>query len=283
MNMTKTKMFVTGAALLVGVAVPVYLQVSLNRAEARHLTAMAEMGDALSSLQAEHDDLVVAEQKLRARLEQQKADRSELFKLRGTVNQLRSDKKRLENSLANSSGPESEDRAVEAGPVSTYSGFFNSEIGPDESVIAGGWRIGPGRRGFLVVHAEVDQSLGANTVVIKNGLLEATDEVARALELGPVPSDPSVETASKILNSEALDEYLKSEQEDGGLQFLGAPMVTTLGGRQATISTAEEIEIDGEPYQTGVTLVILPEIRTDGSGVGVTVMSEWAVPRSEEF
>jgi type II secretory pathway component GspD/PulD (secretin) len=105
---------------------------------------------------------------------------------------------------------------------------------------------------------------------------------SKALKLGTATGGASEETPSDILDSESLREYLESVRDEGIVNLIGSPAVSTLSGRQASISTGQAIELDGEFHQVGTTLDIIPEIQADGSTVRLVVLSKWALPNSGE-
>jgi hypothetical protein len=59
-----------------------------------------------------------------------------------------------------------------------------------------------------------------------------------------------------------------------GVDFLSAPQVATLPGREARISVREAITVAGETQHLGPTVQVLPAISADGTSVSVRVGAE---------
>jgi RNA polymerase sigma factor (sigma-70 family) len=285
LTMTKTKTILASAILVVGVAVPIYLQQVLNEERARHRVERGSLEKTLLGLQGDKENLEKGKSAFEERLEKLERQRSELFKLRGEVNGLRDENERLRDKASDlqteSAGPDASELGNES-PVSTFHGQFNADIRPGETVVAGGWPIGPDRRGYLFVSAEVVESENEGEVIIRSSIIEGSNVFSKALKLGTATGGASEETPSDILDSESLREYLESVRDEGIVNLIGSPAVSTLSGRQASISTGQAIELDGEFHQVGTTLDIIPEIQADGSTVRLVVLSKWALPNSGE-
>ena len=149
-------------------------------------------------------------------------------------------------------------------------------------MVAGGWPIGPDRLGYLFVSAEVVESENEGEVIIRSCIVEGSDVFSDALKLGTATGSASEQTPSEILDSESLREYLESVRDEGTVKLVGSPAVSTLSGRQASISTGQSYEFDGEAHQVGTTLDIVPEIQEDGETVRLVVQSKWALLNSND-
>ena len=285
MTMTKTKTILASAVLLVGVVVPVYLQQVLNRERIRHESELASLEETLLGLKKNFGDLEKGKSALEERLEKLERQRGELFKLRGEVNGLRDENERLKSEIgevpSESGNIEDSERGNE-GPVSTFHGQFNAAVGPGETVVAGGWPIGPDRRGYLFVTAEGLESENDGEVIVRASIVEGSNMFSNDLELGTATGGASEETPRDILDSASLQEYLESIRDEEVVNVVGSPAVSTLSGRQASISTGQSIEFDGEIHHVGTTLDIIPEIQSDGTTIRLEVLSRWSMPNTSK-
>ena len=286
LTMTKTKTILSSAVLVVGVALPIYLQQVLNEERVRHRALRASLENTLSGLHEDNGKLESEKSALEERLGKLERQRGELFKLRGEVKGLRDENERLKSEASELPSESADPKDVELGnegPVSTYHGQFNADIRPGETLVAGGWPIGPDRIGYLFVSAEVVESENEGEVIIRSSIVEGSDVFSDALKLGTATGLASEETPSEILDSESLREYLESVRDEGMVSLVGSPAVSTLSGRQASISTGQTIEFDGEFHQVGTTLDVIPEIQADGETVRLVVQSKWALPNSGDL
>ncbi|MDA7644735.1 sigma-70 family RNA polymerase sigma factor [bacterium] len=285
LTMTKTKTILASAILVVGVSVPIYLQQVLNGERARHLAELASLEKTVLGLQGDRENLEKGKGVFEERLEKLERQRGELFKLRGEVNGLRDENERLKqeaSELQEESADREEGEIGNEGPVATYHGRFNADIRPGETVVAGGWPIGPDRRGYLFVSAEVLESENEGEVIIRSRIVEGSNVFSKALKLGTATGEASEETPREILDSESLFEYLESARDEGIVNLVASPAISTLSGRQASILTGQAIELDGEFHQVGTTLDVVPEIQDDGSTVRLVVVSKWSLPHTGE-
>lgn len=279
--MTKTTKILLGGILALGIVVPIYLKFESKQQRARYEAEIASLRKTQSELQKDKQAFEEVLSPLKERLTQLESQRRELFKLRGDVNRLRSENEHLKD-MKPGVTPESveseEPELIDPGPVTTYHGQFNADIRPGETVVAGGWPVGLDRKGYLFVSADVVESENGEVVVIRSRIVDGSEEFSNDLNLGDATGDLSEISPSEVLDSDSLSEYLDSVGDGGEVNLIGSPAVSTLNGRQASISTGHQLEIDGELHRVGTTLSILPEIQTDGSTVRLAVESEWTLP-----
>lgn len=282
LTMTKAKAAIAGLSLLVGVGVPWYVKTSLENQRALQVRELAALTEEITELKESEKRLKDSESALRDQVEKFGAERSELFKLRGQVRRLRTENDRLREEQEALGTEESIAESPKEGPIKTFYGEWNAELKSGESIVTGGWPIEDGRWGFLVVRAEVVEGANDGQVIVKSGILKGTEAVAQALNLGNLGEGQIAGSSSGVLDSEVLDAYLELERQDEAIQYLGSPVVTTMSGRQASISTGNNLELDGEMHRVGTTVNVIPEILEDGSTVRVALSSEWSLPNSPE-
>ncbi len=279
LTMTKLKTSLVGLALVVGVGVPYYATQKFARQRAVHERAVAALHDRIAELEASNKNLAESESALQEQTAKLSRERAELFKLRGRVQSLKRENEQLRGEPETAGAQESPDGTPDEGPIKTFFGELNTDLRSGEAVVIGGWPVEEGQLGFMVLRAEAVEGTPDGQVVVKSGILKGSEDVAHSLNLDAVTTQDG-SSSSGVLDSEVLDAYLDLEREEGSIEYMGSPMVTTLSGQQATISMAEEREFEGAMHKVGTTLNVIPEILEDGSTVRVTLLSEWALPSS---
>jgi hypothetical protein len=109
------------------------------------------------------------------------------------------------------------------------------------------------------------QGTESDQVNIQTQLIEVPKDVLAGLNLNALNAEGNPREA--ILSKERLSGLITALKDVEGVNFIGASAVSTLGGREATISQTEDKIIGGEKYSLGPVIDLLPEISKDKKSV----------------
>ncbi len=147
-----------------------------------------------------------------------------------------------------------------------------SSIGPNQTVIMGGWQTHAGNRMLVFITPSAVDSTGnkvappfdaQSQIEIDSKFIEVPEPVLVKLVLQTLLTDQNdSREALKCSNSE-FRSYISAIQQSAG-DVLSAPRVTTSFGNQATVSVQETQMIAGKNQALGPSLGLLPTLSPDG-------------------
>ncbi len=255
----------------------------LAQAENAALMAAAAEGDLLKEeLEQLRKKAVDAGELEKARLAQ-----SELLRLRGEVSQLREQLKKeqagrvaAERKASASAGAQNSPEP-QPEPVQTFSAIVRASLGPQQSLLTGGWTLPNGKRAIVMVEPTLIDATGnivqpgeASQVVVQARFAEMSDEVLEHLNLQSMRMAGKESNAQSILEP-AQQKWLQEQLEKSqGVNVLSAPRVTTMSGRQAQIQILNAVTLDGVQHQVGPSLDVIPYVGADGKAIEMTVIAK---------
>jgi len=157
---------------------------------------------------------------------------------------------------------------------------MQTRMAPNSAILAGGWQGESGRRIFVLIRPTLMNSRGEpisnnnaageetapNMITVESNWLEVSDETARKLRLPEIDgSGAQMAMLADFSMKQFKDEIGNAENID----FLTAPNVTTLAGRQARISVTESRDTSAGPVEFGPKVDVLPSLAEDGSTLEV--------------
>jgi len=286
--MKKPFLAVSIAIVVVGLIFPIVWQGQMVRslrienaelrARAAEMELLREENSRLTRLQTDPAEL----QRLRNA-------QSELLRLRGEVTQLRQqlkDKQVASGKPAASATPPKETASTPADqpvpPVETYVATTQAAVGPQQTLITGGWKLPSGKRAVVLIQPRV-WSGAANEpgqVMIQTRIAELPDEVLAQVGLDRLKSETKQSSSQAILSSEQTELLVNTLQQTAGVDLLAAPKIMTLDGRQAQVKVSNEIKTaaSGESYEIGPSIDIVPRISADGASVDLSVSAQLRFP-----
>ena len=157
---------------------------------------------------------------------------------------------------------------------------MQTRMAPNSAILAGGWQGESGRRIFVLIRPTLMNSRGEpisnnksageenapNMITVESNWLEVSDETARKMRLSEIDgSGAQMAMLADFSMKQFKDEIDKAENID----WLSAPNVTTLAGRQARISVTESRDTSAGPVEFGPKVDVLPSLAEDGSTLEV--------------
>jgi hypothetical protein len=278
MNMTKVKAVLTGAAIVAGVATPIFLKSRLDNAQLKYQENLANANDRVAALLASSGDLEIKNDSQRNRIARLEKQQNELLRLRGDVTRLRQENQSLADQVLASAADEQaaeRENEVLVEPLTTFTGSVQASLLPGESLITGGWPIKSGRRGVLMVTPKVVESENGNQVLIRTSIVESSEEGMVGLGLSGLPDGITEISSGEIYDSESVRDILAKQVEGGGVSIVSSPSVMALDGQAASVFTGQTVEIDGEFHQVGPSIELVSTIMEDGTSVNLEVNTEW--------
>ncbi|MBM3892019.1 MAG: hypothetical protein FJ388_23130 [Verrucomicrobia bacterium] len=164
--------------------------------------------------------------------------------------------------------------ASDAGADAARTPFKTSlrvRVASGQTVVAGGWVSGPGKRAIALGTPVIDAQNGQVTFSMR--FIDAPDAVWNRLGLDNVKSDGRDSSQSSILAAGRLDAILRAARNEPGVDVLSAPRVTTLDGQEARISIGQDSDPNGM-----ISVKIVPKLTPDRSAVGLSLDAQLPAP-----
>jgi hypothetical protein len=140
-----------------------------------------------------------------------------------------------------------------------------------ETVVAGGWVSGPGKRVLALGTPAIDAQNGQVTFAMR--FIDAPDAVWNRLGLNNVKSDGRDSSQSSTLGAGRLDAILKVARNEAGVDMLSAPTVVTRDGHKARISIGREEDPNGM-----ISINLTPQLTPDRSAVDLSLDAQLPAP-----
>ncbi|MDB6026903.1 MAG: hypothetical protein JWM68_3126 [Verrucomicrobiales bacterium] len=188
-------------------------------------------------------------------------EHAELLRLRGEVTKLKQQAKEP-----------SEEAAIEpAAPMPLvlttndlhhFATNLTAELKSNETLVTGGWDTADGKKTFVFVTPEFtnDKEIQLTARFAEIAVDKIGEDLNKYLRSGRI----SVEDTRGIV---------KRLENEEGVDFLSAPRVSTVNGRQAQVSVLQQVEIDGEKVLLGPALDFIPTIAADGASVSLGIQA----------
>jgi hypothetical protein len=162
-----------------------------------------------------------------------------------------------------------------------------TRMAPNSAILTGGWQGESGRRIFALIrptrinsrgepisdNESAPEESGANMIAVESNWFEVSDETARKMRLPEIDGSRAqiamLADFSMKQFREEIEKASASSVESNGFDFLSAPNVTTLAGRQARISVTESRDTSAGPVEFGPKVDVLPSLAEDGSTLEV--------------
>jgi len=148
-----------------------------------------------------------------------------------------------------------------------------SSIGPNQTVIMGGWQTQAGERLLVFITPrmidaagnKVDPPFSAQTQVqVDAKFVSAPEQVLVKLGLQSLFTEQNDSTGGVTCSAAERQSYLNAIEQSSGGNILSSPRVTTSFGNQATVSVQETQMIAGKNQALGPSLGLLPTLSADG-------------------
>ncbi len=221
-------------------------------------------------------------------LEKARQAQSELLRLRGEVSQLRDQLKRERDARA---AAEKVSMPVATPQVTgdadsmvvSYKTVLATTLGPKQSLLTGGWRMQDGKRGLVLVEPAVsDDPSGREKVLFQTYFVAVPDEILSSLGLEAIAAEGTESSTQAIMETDHFQTLVSNLKEMKGVTFMTAPKISTLDGQQAALKLGGVRTIDGETFEVGPSIDILPHvIRPKGSGLNMTVVAQIREQRTD--
>ena len=260
-----------------------------RRLQEQLLTSLSEIErtkEELAKLKAAHVES--------AEMERLRADQREVLKLRGDVTRFKQDlltaetaaKAQKANAGAGSNAPKQDGALLETPrlPVDNpdvevhQTRVIETTLPPNSVLALGGWVGESGRRIFAFVQPSQEKT-NPEQVSIATTWIEVTDEAAKKMRIGGYLDQSGEQFAT--LNNFSIQQLKDEFEKFGGGNFLSAPNVTSLSGRQARVAISEARTTPGGQVELGPNLDVVPVVAEDGSGITVTMKASLVESRNK--
>ncbi|MFA6564176.1 MAG: hypothetical protein WCV00_19895 [Verrucomicrobiia bacterium] len=148
---------------------------------------------------------------------------------------------------------------------------FRVRLASGETVVAGGWASGPGRRTLALGTPVID--VQSSQVTFSMQFIDAPEAVWNRLGLGKVRSDGKESSQSSTLAAGRLDAILNAARGESGVDMLSAPRIITHDGSAARISIGQESNPAGM-----ISINITPNLTPDRSAVDLSLDAQLPAP-----
>ena len=214
-----------------------------------------------------------------------RADLGELARLRGETTRLRQElqaaaaaKKMAALTITNgalASAPEAESLP----PIEKYTANVRARLAWNQTLITGGWRTSEGKRCLVFVEPqkiEDGEDPGApRQLTVRTKFMELSDDLLAQLGLAKLASDKNESSSQIVLTLEQTTALQETLKQNGGVDILSAPEITTLSGRQAQIKVVDILKTaSGKEYEVGPIVDVVPSVSPNGDFVDMTVLAQ---------
>jgi hypothetical protein len=167
------------------------------------------------------------------------------------------------------------DIARKGGATHTASAPFKTSlrvrVASGETVVAGGWVSGPGKRTLALGTPVIDAQSGQVTFAMQ--FIDAPDAVWNRHGLNSIKSDGRDSSQSSTLAAGRFDMILNAMRNEAGVDVLSAPRVVTRDGHAAQISIGQ----DGDPNGM-ISVSVTPQLAPDRSAVDLSLDAQLPAP-----
>ena len=148
-----------------------------------------------------------------------------------------------------------------------------ASIGPNQSVIMGGWQTEAGKRMLVFITPSAADSAGnkvappygaQSQIQIDSKFISVPEAIFAQLGLQTLLTDQNESREAVTCSDAQFRSYLSAMQQQSGSDILSSPRVTTSCGNQANVSVQETRMIAGKNQSLGPSLGLLPTLSADG-------------------
>src|ERR1051325_2110533 len=146
---------------------------------------------------------------------------------------------------------------------------FTARGGNGETIVAGGWASGPGRRALALVTPALSSATNGQ-VLVRTQLVDAPEEVWERVGLGDIRSDAAKSSQLTSLGKDQIGLLIKLLSAEQGGNLLSAPTIATPDGLRAAITLSApgtSPDAAGPSHAIGV----LPRLTSDRGSVDMTL------------
>jgi len=233
----------------------------------------------LSELQESNDQKERIEEKPDpAKSEQIKKDQVELLRLRDEVGRLRRQARLAQSPDGKQKSPEPDETKADLeetpGPVDKFVSNARAVLAPQETLVTGGWKTPGGKRALVFVEPGIEGTPGQPAqVTIRSRVVEVPEEVMSRLGMEGLISEGKQSSAQTVMSKSQIDALFKTLEQSTGVDIRASHRITTLDGRQGQVSVFNQKSIQGQNYELGHSIDILPQISPDRNSIDLTVIS----------
>jgi len=172
------------------------------------------------------------------------------------------------------------DKPTSAAGTDTAKASFKTSLrirlASGETVVAGGWISGPGKRTLVLGTPVIDARNGQ--VMFSMQFMDAPEAVWDRLGLGNVQGDGQQSSQSSTLAAGRLDAILNAARNETGVDILSAPRIVTRDGRAAQISIGQDSDPNGM-----ISVNLTPKLTPDHSAVDLSLDARLPAPPNSDL
>ena len=159
-----------------------------------------------------------------------------------------------------------------------------ASLGPDHTVIMGGWTIRGGTRLVVFITPTMIDASGnrvappfsAQTQIqIDSKFVSVPEQALVKLGLQTLLTGKNESQEALICSDSQFRSYISAIQNSDGADVLSAPRVTTSLGTQAKVSVQDTKVIAGKNQALGPSLDVLPKLSSDGASVDLLAIARF--------
>ncbi len=241
--MTALQKTIVTAAIVVTAGVGIYeaREASSLRDQVRSLQQQEEQ---IQELQRERDNAVNRLSAVNEQLRMTMEDSNELVRLRAETARLRGQADADASELKEARDFQSRVTQLYSNtpPIRTFVSTTTTTVSWGQAIVTGGWKTPSGRR--VIVLLKVQPADTPEQVLIDSTILEYTEEAGAAIGLTQFNVDgPTTQQKARKIDADQLESILAAAKADnnGGINILSAPMLTTASEQQAEIRSGPRI------------------------------------------
>jgi len=271
LGMAKAQLGFLGLIIASGVITPLLIQHRMqNRLEEENRALRQE----LNLLRKTNESLTLARMDT-AEWDRLKREEAELLRLRGELNVLR----RQPQTVVPEQGPSPSRNETNSPPsaVTKLQASISAQIGRGQTLIMGGWPGATGRRVLMLATPQVGGE-SADQVEITTKLIEVPESLLATAGLDGFRVDGTESSLQQVVPTDNALAMLKVFEQSEESSLVAQFKLTTKDGKQAQMTQADKQVIDGQTWELGPTINIVPKIADEKGTVDVTFDTEITRP-----
>jgi hypothetical protein len=241
----------------------------------------APLTEEIRGLERERDDARSRLVSLTDEMERIKGNSSELLKLRGEVNRLRTEAETAAAEVKELKQDQSLMRRFISNtpPIKTFVSTTMTTAAWNQGIVTGGWKTPSGKRALVLTTP--GRGGEAQQLAIKSYVLEYTEEAGKALGLAQFNTDEQTSNKTHKFEADEFETLMKAVQNHEGVELVAAPSVVTASGRLVEVQACDVHGWADQQYSTGPVLNFVPTISPDGQSVQMVIAARlncWSQP-----
>jgi RNA polymerase sigma factor (sigma-70 family) len=273
LSMTKAQLGILGLVLATAVITPLWVQHRMqNQLEEENRALRQE----LNLLRQTNENLTLAKVDT-AELDRLRREEAELLRLRGELNVLRRQPKAtIPEQGPSSSGTDTNSAPI---PVTKLQASISAQIGRGQTLIMGGWPGATGHRVLMLATPKVGGE-NADQIEIATKLIEVPESLLATAGLDGFRVDGTESSLQQVVPTDNASAMLKVFEQSDESSLVAQFKLTTKDGQQAQMTQADKQVIDGQTWELGPTINIMPKIADQMGTVEVRFDTEITRPNS---